>query len=121
MALPHPLIVIQGICTIWSKASRGGFGALARNRTPETVELPFSAFQVPDNVFLLYEVVYTENDHFQQPLERQMQQKRTDPCWYNCLRFLPSENTLSVTLEWERSEGAPWRSSPCAVRQCMNT
>ena len=110
MTRPHPLIVLQSVCTIWTKASRGGASALARNRTPDAVELPSSVFQCSDDVFFLHEVAYTENNHFQQPLERQVQQKQTNPCWYNCLQFSPSENALSVTLAWERSEGVPRRS-----------
>jgi len=109
MVLPHPLIAIQCICTIWTKASRGGANAVARNCTPGAFELPFSAPQYPDDVFLLHEVIYTEDNCFQYPLEKHMQRKRTDPCWYNCLRFSPSENALSVTLEWERNTGAPRR------------
>ncbi len=109
MALLHPLIAIQSICTIWTKASRGGISAMARNRTPEAFELPSFAPQYPNDVFLLHEVVYTENNRFEHPLEKQVQRKRTDPCWYNCLRFSPSKNALSVTLEWERSEGVPRR------------
>lgn len=110
MTQPHPLIVIQSICTIWTKASRGGASALARNRTPDAVKLPSSVLQCSDDVFLLHEVIYTENNHFRQPLERQVQQRQTNPCRYNCLQFLSGENALSVTLEWERSEGVPRRS-----------
>src|SRR5258708_11955431 len=76
MALSHPLVVIQSICTIWTKASRGGVGASARNRTPDALELPALTFPFPEPVFLLHEVIYTERDRFQHPMEKLEQRER---------------------------------------------
>ncbi len=111
MALPHPLVVIQSICTTWTKASRGGVGASARNRTPDALELPALAFPFPEPVFLLHEVIYTERDRFQHPMEKLEQRERADPFWYDCLKLELRENALRVMLEWERSEGVPRRSA----------
>ncbi|MDQ2714573.1 MAG: hypothetical protein M3Z08_06675 [Chloroflexota bacterium] len=104
-----PLVVIQSICTIWTKASRGGESASARNRTPEVCKLPVAALPLLDKNFLLYEVVYSERGHFQHPIEKLELEARTDPFRYDCLKLLLDENALRVTLEWERSEGAPRR------------
>jgi hypothetical protein len=79
MALSHPLVVIQSICTTWTKASRGGVGASARNRTPDALELPALAFPFPEPVFLLHEVIYTARDRFKHPMEKLEQRERADP------------------------------------------
>lgn len=102
-----PLVVIQSICTIWTKVSRGGERASARNRTSEVWKVPVGACAFPDKVFLLHEVVYSERDHFQHPVEKL--EARTAPFNYDCLKLLLDENALRVSVEWEGSEGAPRR------------
>ncbi|MBA2284505.1 MAG: hypothetical protein H0W02_03380 [Ktedonobacteraceae bacterium] len=104
-----PLVIIQSIQTIWTKASRGGDRASARNRTPEACKLPAQVCSFPDTVFLLHQVVYSEHDLFQHPVEKLELEARTEPFRYDCLKLLLAENTLRITVEWERSEGAPRR------------
>jgi len=111
MVSSRPLVVIQSICTIWTKASRGGSGAQARNRTPEVFELPSLAFSYSDHVFLLHRVIYTERDCFQQPMEKLEQQKQTRFFWHDCLALETRDNALCMAFEWERSEGVPRRSN----------
>jgi hypothetical protein len=109
MLASHPLIVIQSICTSWTKASRGGINASARNRTPEAVELPLLSASFPKDVFLLHSVMYSEHHHFQQPIQWLEQKELTDPFWYDCFKLSLVENTLSIMMEWERSKGMPRR------------
>ncbi|SRR6266446_2493562 len=87
MIASYPLVQLQSIGTIWTKASRGGASATARNRTPEAVALPALAFPLSEEMFLLHEVVYTERDHFQHPMETLEPRKQTDPFWYDCLQL----------------------------------
>ncbi len=70
-----------------SSSERGGASATARNRTPEAVALPALAFPLSEEMFLLHEVVYTERDHFQHPMETLEPRKQTDPFWYDCLQL----------------------------------
>ena len=109
MATSYPLVLLQSICTIWTKASRGGTSATARNSTPDALELPALAFPLADNIYLLHEVIYTEHDHFQHPMEKLEPHERTDPFWYDCLQISLNSQTLTAMLEWERSEGVPRR------------
>jgi hypothetical protein len=109
MALSHPLIVIQSICTSWTKVSRGGVNASARNHTPEVLVLPMPASPCPDDVFLLHTVLYSETNLFQQPIQRLEQKVQTNPFRYDCLNCLLTENTLDMTIEWEQSKGVPRR------------
>lgn len=110
MSVSHPLIVIQHITTIWTKASRGGVNAGARNRTPEVLAFPALSFPLLESGVLLHKVTYTERDHFQHPVEKLEQRERTDPFWYDCLKLELSPNLLTVILEWERKEGVPRRT-----------
>ena len=109
MVSSYPLVLLQSICTIWTKASRGGASATARNGTPDALESPALAFPLTEGRFLLHEVVYTERDHFQHPMEKLEPREQTDPFWYDCLQLSLNNQILTVMLEWERSEGVPRR------------
>lgn len=105
----YPLVLLQSICTIWTKASRGGASAQARNRTPDALALPALASSLTESMFLLHQVVYTERDCFQHPMEKLELCEQTDPFWYDCLHLSLKNWVLTVMLEWERSEGVPRR------------
>src|SRR2546429_7563422 len=99
MSLFRSQIILQNISTIWTKASRGGSNASARNHPPEALELPELALLGPADGFLLHTVVYTEEDHFQHPIETWDLQGRTEPYWYDCLKLQLNQKTLRVTVE----------------------
>lgn len=109
MSASRPLIAIQSICTSWTKASRGGMNASARNHTLEILEVPRLTSPFPYDVFLLHTVVYSESHHFQQPMQRLEQKEQTYPFRHDCLMLSFTENTLDITIEWERSKGVPRR------------
>ncbi len=110
MSFSHPLVVIQSICTTWTKASRGGNNASTRNHTPLALELPALPFPIFKEEVLLHRVVYSEHNHFEHPREKWEQKELSQPFWLDCLTFELVENQLRVTVEWERSdEGVPRR------------
>jgi hypothetical protein len=109
MGSSYPFVLLQSICTIWTKPSRGGTNAQARNGTPDALELPALSFSLSEDMFLLHEVVYTERNRFQYPMEKLELREQTDPFWYDCLKLSLKNPTLTVMLEWERSEGVPRR------------
>jgi hypothetical protein len=108
MAASSSLIVLQRISTIWTKVSRGGAGATARNATPEVLELPPLA-GVPAEGFILHDIAYREDDDFQSPSEQFEQHEQTDPIRLDCLEFAVDDHALVVTLVWEQGRGAPRR------------
>jgi hypothetical protein len=114
-----PPVVIQSICTDWTKASRGGIDASARNRTPEAFALPARAFSFSENTYLLHEIFYGERDHFQHPTEKLQQRERTDPFGHDCFNLSLHEYTLHVTFEWERSQGVPRRRDFLRTEFCL--
>ena len=62
--IPEPTICIQEFYTSWTKRSRGGSGAVARNNVPEALPLPEVA-QVSDSPTVLkHLLVYKEQDNF---------------------------------------------------------
>src|SRR5260370_33458008 len=81
MVSSYPLVLLQSICTIWTKASRGGASATARNGTPDALELPALAFPLTEGRVLLHEVVYTERDHFQHPMQNLKPSEQPDHFW----------------------------------------
>lgn len=110
MKSSHPIVIVQSICTTWTKASRGGENASIRNRTPEAVKLPALPPSVRAGDLFIHEVTYGESNHFQHPLLAKLeQQELAEPFRYNCLKLSVTENILNVVLEWERSEGHPRR------------
>jgi hypothetical protein len=108
MAASSCLIVLQRIGTIWTKASRGGAAATARNATPEVMELPPLA-SAPAAGFMLHDIAYREADNFQSPSEKFEQSSQSDPFQHDCLELAMSDRALAVTLAWEQARGAPRR------------
>src|ERR1019366_1341576 len=109
MLSSQPQVIIQCICTTWTKTSRGGVGATRRNSTPDAYLLPESILHMSDTAFILHKVDSREQNNFQQPGETIEQKERSNPFRYNCLKLSLTENVLDITLEWERSEGVPRR------------
>jgi hypothetical protein len=112
MSSSSPQLIIQSICTTWTKQSRGGIHATARNQTPETVEIPVFALLIPDDTLLLHTTHYYERNLFQKPWEKIDLQQPTESDQtfrYNCLKLTRTENSLAATLEWEHIRGKPRR------------
>ncbi|GHO79225.1 hypothetical protein KSD_69960 [Ktedonobacter sp. SOSP1-85] len=109
MSFSPRLIVIQSICTNWTKASRGGTNASARSHTPQALELPAFPSPVFKEEVFLHEVVYGEHNHFQHPREKWEQLEFAHPFRLDCLALTLQENLLQMTVEWERAEGVPRR------------
>src|ERR1700753_1443696 len=107
----HPSIVIQSICTTWTKESRGGNNAALRNRTPDALVLPSLAIPLAKNCCLLHEVDYREWLSFRKPIEKLEQPEQTNPFRYDCLKLAFIENILHVTIEWDQIEGVPKRTT----------
>lgn len=62
------MIVIQRITTFWTKKSRGGKGAIARNAVPEALTLPSFAASAE---LVVHKVVFDESNAFRRKAEIQ--------------------------------------------------
>jgi hypothetical protein len=108
------MIVFQEIVTTWTKASRGGEGAKARNGVPETFFLPDDWQEVPTvETFLHQRVHYTEYHNFTKPtITTEISLLPSDRWTYlnggMALRLYPEG--LAVQWRWTGDVGAPERN-----------
>ncbi len=115
---PVPFVCIQEIGTHWSKASRGGEGAVLRNKVPKV--LPFSTpSQNPRIPSLLVQVVGFSEGYPFDPVK--VFQHRYEPglkvspvtTAYYCKGVTASlsDGHLNVEYEYKWEQGMPWRYS----------
>ena len=75
----HPLICIQQIGTRWTKASRGGPGAIARNHVPEIfpfpplIHYPVINSILLQNINLSEGIGFVDGNSFKHKFERDLQ------------------------------------------------
>jgi hypothetical protein len=109
------MIVFQEIVTTWTKASRGGEGAQARNGVPETYSLPDEWRGTPTiETFFHQRIHYVEYYNFTKPnITLEVSAFPLDR-WVHlngglALRLYP--DGLAIEWRWTGSVGAPERSS----------
>jgi hypothetical protein len=110
-----PFALIQHLATQWTKASRGGAGAVKRNGTPEAMVFPcFLGFHVTDFRFRIYEVRFTESAAFV-PIDTVAIEEGS--FWKTgCLRVVREGDILLVRFEYDGwGGGAPTRETFDAV------
>ncbi|MBD3674153.1 MAG: hypothetical protein HUJ26_11580 [Planctomycetaceae bacterium] len=103
------MIIVQKIKTEWTKASRGGSGASARNATPDAMRLPVIA--APHPGFLFHDIRFLESENFQSvPSTRESDAKpliRIEPLWVRV-----TKETVAARFVWSWHHcGAPKRKS----------
>ena len=115
---PIPVICIQEIRTSWTKASRGGLGAVARTRVPKALPflLPVSVPKMPS--LLLQIARFTESypfdaaKSFQNKYERGLQLKDVaEPYNFRGVSACFCDGHISVEYEYKWEQGMPWRYS----------
>ena len=114
---PVPVICIQEIETSWTKASRGGEGAVKRGYVPEAVELPFSGSYSSSttemNSFLLHLLSYSERTQYKagsKLLESDVgANKSAEILNRGGVRVNFDGNFLTARYQWAESLGAPMR------------
>ena len=103
------MLIVQRITTEWTKDSRGGEGAIARNTTPDAMELPPLAGRWPS--YLLHDVRFLEWERFDclsTVTEADMQSHmRIEPLF---LHVTPDHVAVSFVWSWQHC-GAPERDS----------
>ena len=104
-----PFAVVQHLETAWTKASRGGTGAVRRNQTPEAMTFPcFLGFQSTDFRFGIHQVRFAEQAGFD--LDDTVAFERGLVWTKGCVRVVAHNDILRVHFEYDgRSGGAPTR------------
>ena len=108
------MIVVQTIKTSWTKASRGGGLAVARNRVPKKMWL-----QLPDKKKDIHwhEIQFSEENKFVTPLFEKFGSEAQDN-HFGCDNAEIILNEDSVFLNYRYRTGAPY-SIPRGVREVV--
>jgi hypothetical protein len=102
--VPAPFGLIQHLETRWTKASRGGEGAVKRNRTPEAIVFPcFLGFHATEFCFCIHNVRFTEVGTF---APDQTVAIEDGSFWKSgCVRVVSEGDFLLVRYEYEDGWG----------------
>ncbi len=114
---PVLAIYIQEITTSWTKASRGGDGAVKRGRVPDAVELPQSPFPSSATAdkypFYLHLLWYTEYHGYDVRSEYLKSDVAANPISEilnrDGVKVSFSGDSLAVRYQWDWNLGAPGR------------
>lgn len=98
-----PIIVVQHSLTHWTKASRGGEGAVKRNAVPEATILPLSRIETAGRTGLLHKLAYREENGF----ARQDEALQLDPLLskliVGCITINLDRDTVSASFRYRWS------------------
>ena len=107
----QPIICIQEIRTTWTKQSRGGSGAVARNRVPEELPLP-EVLTIKDCPTVLYHKQwYKEQEDIFSLCKTDFEVSKTLSFNLNGISIARTDDGLRTYWEYHRDMGAPPRSS----------
>ena len=106
---PAPFVLIQRIDTTWTKASRGGQGAVQRNGTPAALPVPcFLGFHSSEFGFHVHRLWFAEQNGFV-PTET-VAVKRGHSWQEGCVLLTRDEDVVRVRFEYDHHKGgAPAR------------
>ncbi len=96
-----PLILVQVITIVWSKASRGGRAAGLRNRVPAALPIP-AAFDLGTELRgIVHDVWYGEEDGFAHPRAADVRAVPVvDTVHHGDLALTPTDGMIRVDLNW---------------------
>jgi hypothetical protein len=111
-----PMILIQEIRSIWTKASRGGAAAAVRNSVPEVALFPMIGSKSMAHQILRQLIVYGEINDFAEPLKSEITALASDSISIGCVKIKVSSKQLVVAYEYDyKSGGLPPRHSTSGV------
>jgi len=104
------MIVVQEIITAWSKHSRGGLPAAARNAVPETYPLASLPVLPPEAACLHHTIVFLEANDFEHPEEQITSYTLTNEYRIGCVSIALTGEPVQVTYTYDMGcGGAPGR------------
>ena len=96
-----PMILIQEIRGIWSKASRGGAAAALRNSVPEAALFPISRSKSTAHKIFHQLLVYGEANDFTEPLKAEIVELESDSISVGCVKISAPSEQLVVAYEYD--------------------
>lgn len=104
------ILLVQRLRTCWTKASRGGAGAVLRNRVPEIAEVPPQCLRPEGAGYVLHELTFVERDDFAAPQESLEIHGEREPFSVGCVRITRGLEAVTLEYRWDRGcAGAPER------------
>lgn len=105
-----PVILVQEIRSVWTKASRGGPAAALRNSVPEAAPFPTAAARPPADRIFHQALVYGEANGFASPLKSEFAVSDAASLAVGCVKIHVSAGRLLVAYEYDhRAGGLPPR------------
>ena len=106
---PIRILLVQMIRTTWSKASRGGAAAAARNAVPETCRIPH-LLPPAEPVTVVHTLEFAEINQFVSPLHTNVTMTAgIEKLRLHAIALYPAREVIRVAAEWLLLEGAPQR------------
>ncbi len=106
----EPILIVQTICSSWTKASRGAPGAVARNTVPECLPISLSNIDLSDLRVLYHEIAFEEVTGFQSPKECISINPTIYPR-HGCITIERIAKEVCATYKYNMCGGAPDRGA----------
>jgi hypothetical protein len=106
----EPVLIIQTICSSWTKASRGAPGSIDRNNGPECLPIPLQQVNLQGIRMLYHEIVFKESNGFKSPAEHILFDLAIYPR-LGCITVERIAKPVCATYKYHSSGGAPNRST----------
>jgi hypothetical protein len=104
------MILVQEIITTWTKRSRGGPLAAARNAVPETYPLASLPVLPPQAACLHHTIVFGEANDFAHPKEQVISYTPREELRFGCVSITPIGDQVQVIYTYDMGcGGAPQR------------
>jgi hypothetical protein len=105
-----PMILIQEIRSVWTKASRGAAAAALRNSVPEVALFPVISSKSMAHQILHQIIVYGETNDFAEPLKSEITALASASISIGCVKIKVSSSQIIVAYEYDyKSGGLPPR------------
>lgn len=104
------ILVVQEIKTCWTKASRGGPGAVRRNAVPQVMKVPIRQLQGQEVRMVHHKALFQEQACFHAPEEQLIVNSTLHPLSVGCVIIRRSEQSAWAEFRYLGScGGAPER------------
>lgn len=105
------IICIQAICVHWDKGQRGGTEAARRNQVSEALSMPSFEPMQQSPSWVKHEAIFSADNAFTAPVCSSVEVIVYGPVKLGGISLAFTGDALNVYYQWDRSQGAPERSS----------
>jgi hypothetical protein len=103
------IVIVQSIKSVWTKQSRGGRLAVARNMVAEALAVPLRGLSA-DERFIFHSIVYDESNHFAAPVINSVGVVESLRLLTGCVQIERVDGRVLARYEYDTRCGAPSRA-----------